>query len=101
MRIKSTGKKYPKKVYIIKFEDLVNNPYKMSKKIAKILNIRYSKSMKTTTLLGKQRNGNSTIRKTVKVKGSIYKSSVNRLLKNVIMPDEYKKIIAYINKVAI
>ena len=94
-------KKYPKKVYIIKFEDLVNNPKKMSKKIAKILNIRYSKSMITPTVLGKQSIGNSSFRKTGKVKGSIYKSSVNRLLKNVIMPDEYKKIIAYINKVAI
>ena len=40
-------KKYPDKIHIIKFEDLVNSPKKMSKKIANILNINYSKNMYT------------------------------------------------------
>ena len=94
-------KKYPKKIHIIKFEDLIDNPERISKKVAKILNIKYSKSMISPTVLGKQSIGNSSFGKTTKVKGRIYKSSVNRSLRNVKMPNEYEKIMAQINKVAI
>ena len=94
-------KKYPEKVHIIKFEDLVNNPKKTSKKIANILNINYSKNMLSPTVLGVKSIGNSSFKKNSKVKGKIYKNSINKKLKNVELPREYEKIIALIDKVAI
>ena len=94
-------KKYPKKIHIIKFEDLVNHPYKISKKISYLLGVKYSKKMLSPTVLGVKSLGNSSYKKDTTVKGKIYKTSINRQLKNVELPLEYSQIIAKINKVAI
>ena len=94
-------KKYPNKIHIVKFEDLVNYPEKTAKKLAKILKIKYTKKMLSPSILGEKSKGNSSYKKDEGVKGKIYKTSVNRTLVNVKMPREYSKIITYINKVAI
>ena len=94
-------KKYPNKIYLIKFEDLVNNPKSISKKICKILKIKYSKKMLSPTVLGKKSFGNSSYKKSKDIKGKIYKSTINRNLKDVILPKEYFSILKEINKMAI
>ncbi len=94
-------KKYPNKIHIIRFEDLVNNPKSISKKICKILKIKYSKKMLSPTVLGKKSFGNSSYKKSKDIKGKIYKSTINRNLKDVILPKEYFSILKQINKMAI
>lgn len=94
-------KKYPNKIHLIKFEDLVNNPRLVSKKVCKILKIKYSKKMLSPTVLGQKSFGNSSYKKSKDIKGKIYKSSINRSLNNVVLPKEYFSILNQINKMAI
>ena len=86
-------KKYPNKIFLVQFEDLVNNPDEVAKKLCKILNIKFSKSMTTPTILGKKHLGNSSFKKKTKVKGKIYSTSINRKLSGVDLPEEYFDIL--------
>lgn len=91
-------KKYPNKIYLIQFEDLINNPKRVMKKICKILNINFSHSLLKPTLLGKSHLGNSSFKKEKNQIGKIYKSVANRKLPNVELPNEYAEIIKLIKK---
>ena len=94
-------KKYPNKIYLIKFEDLVNNPKLISKKICKILKIKYSHKMISPTVLGQKSYGNSSYKKSKDIEGKIYKSTINRNLKDVLLPKEYFSILKHIDKMAV
>ena len=92
---------YPNKIHLVKFEDLVSKPEKVSRELCKLLNIKFSKNMLKPTLLGKKHLGNSSFKKSLNNKGKIYKSSINRKLNGVKMPQEYSQIINLISKKAI
>ena len=94
-------KKYPNKIIIVKFEDLVNNTEKVCRALCKKLNISFSKKMLLPTLLGKKSLGNSSFKKQKKYKGKIYKTSINKKLKDVKLPDEYSEILKMISEVSI
>ena len=57
--------------------------------------------MLSPTVLGKKSFGNSSYKKSKDIKGKIYKSTINRNLKDVILPKEYFSILKQINKMAI
>lgn len=81
-------KLYPKKILIVKFEDLSkksNNLY--LKKICKFLNINFSKNLKKKTSHGKEIMPNTSY-------GSLYQKTVRKKLveKNIQLPKEYKSI---------
>ena len=93
-------KKYPKKIIILKYEDLVNNTEKKLKMLCKILKIKFEKKMLSTTVLGTQSLGNSSFKKSKSVKGKVYDNSINRKL-DIKMPKEYKEIYSLIEKVCL
>ncbi len=93
-------KKYPDKIIIVKFEDLINDTKNTSKKLCKQLNIRYEKNMLNTSVLGNKSIGNSSFKKNKSVQGKVYKNSINRKL-NIDMPLEYKEIYKMIEKVSL
>lgn len=99
-KIKFLKKKYPDKIIIVKFEDLINDTKNTSKKLCKQLNIRYEKNMLNTSVLGNKSIGNSSFKKNKSVQGKVYKNSINRKL-NIDMPLEYKEIYKMIEKVSL
>ena len=94
-------KKYPNKIIIIKFEDIINQPKKVAKKLLKKLGLKFDKSVLSTSLLGVKSLGNSSYKKNKKIEGKYYKSSINRKLHNVSLPSEYDEIYKLINKNAL
>lgn len=93
-------KKYPNKIIILKYEDLVNNTEKKLKMLCKKLKIKFEKKMLSTTVLGTQSLGNSSFKKSKSVKGKVYDNSINRKL-GIKMPKEYKQIYSLIDKVCL
>ena len=91
-------KRYPNKIHLIQFEDMINNPKRVMKKICKVLNINFSSNLLKPTLLGKSHLGNSSFKKGKSQKGKIYKSVTNRILPNVELPNEYFEIVKLVKK---
>ena len=86
-------KKFPKKVTLIKYEDLVNNTEQTIKKLNKKLKINFEKIQLTPTTLKKPNKGNSSFPKEDKYFGKIYKNSMEEKFKNQVnLPKEYFEI---------
>ncbi len=86
-------KKYPKKVFFVKFEDLINDSDRVSKKICSILKIKYSKNLKKATILGRPVKGNSSFAKSNSVRGKFYKDPIKKKFPSKILPEEYFDIL--------
>lgn len=87
-------KLYPKKILIVKFEDLSkksNNLY--LRKVCKFLNINFSKNLKKNTSHGKEIIPNTSY-------GSLYQKVIRKKLieKKIQFPKEYKSIYKIVNK---
>mgnify|MGYP005993638111 FL=1 len=87
-------KLYPKKILIVKFEDLSkksNNLY--LRKVCKFLNFNFSKNLKKNTSHGKEIIPNTSY-------GSLYQKVIRKKLieKKIQFPKEYKSIYKIVNK---
>ena len=91
-------KKYPNNIFFIKFEDIISNPEKISKKICKILGIPFEKKMLHATIMNKKVLGNSSFKKSSQEKGKFYKSSLQKKIPVEILPAEYKEILHLIDR---
>ena len=85
-------KKYPNNLFIIKFEDLINNMEVILNKISTILNIKFDKCMLNPTFIGKNTQGNSSFYKKKRVSFNDYK---------IVLHKEYFDILDTLDKVAI
>ena len=90
-------KKYPDKILIVRYEDLTNKTEVVMRKICNFLSIKYEKILSEPTIFGQKSIGNSSFKKTKKFKGKIYKT-FSKFPSNIILPNEYKSIIKYVNK---
>ncbi len=89
-------KKYPKNVYIIKYEDMINKPKITIKKILKILKLKFNCQNLTPTLFDEPIIGNSSDLRNISI-GKIY-NTVSKFNKKYI-PKDYRKILYEIDKV--
>ena len=92
--------KYPNRVAIIKYEDMVDETSKCMKKLCKFLKIKFSKKLLIPTVFDIPSLGNSSFKKNENLRGKIYKKNIN-FPKNIHLPKEYKYIIKTINKYAL
>lgn len=83
--------KYPSNLFIIKFEDLINDRKKILKKISSTLNIKFNLNMLEPTVIGKSTVGNSSFHNKKKNLFAEY---------NINLHKEYYDIINYLEKVA-
>ena len=93
--------KYPKKIFFIKYEDLINNKNKTIKKISNLLGVKSEKIMKVPTILGKLSLGNSSFKKTKDYAGKVYRDPLKRQLPKKILPKEYFDILKEVYKYTI
>ena len=93
-------KKYPKKIFFVRFEDLLKNPEILAKKLCKKLGIKFNNKLKIPTLLEKKVKGNSSFKKSDKYKGKFYQEPLENQIKfpKELLPDEYFEIYAEVNK---
>ena len=95
-------KKYPKKVLLINYENLVNSPEKSMRMILKKINVKYDKKNKIPTIQDKLVAGNSSFIVSDHLKlGKIYKNDFFKKFKlneKVKFNDEYYDILKYLNK---
>lgn len=89
--------KFPNKIILIQYEDLIKNPKKLVNKLLERIKISKIKKLETT-ILGKPNYGNSSYTLTNIKAGSIYKRKNNLKLKDSQIPFEYKKIMKLIKK---
>jgi hypothetical protein len=85
--------KYPKNLYILKFEDLIEKRKETIMKISSILNIKFTKKMLEPSVIGVSTEGNSSFHK--KNKRNYFNS------KDITLHKEYHDIINYLDEVAI
>ncbi len=96
-------KKYPKKIILVKFEDLINNPELVFKKINNFLKIKTNVKNIKMRILGKRVYGNSSSKISKKTnKYGVYKPEGSEYFfdKNI-LPPEYFDIIKKVNKFSI
>ena len=95
-------KKFPKKVFLINYENLVNSPEKSMKMILGKIGVKYEKKNKFPTIQNKLVAGNSSFTSNGNSKlGKIYKNNFFKKFKineKVKFNDEYYDILKYINK---
>lgn len=91
-------KKYPSNIEIIKYEDLVLNTNHIIKKVTVNLDIKFNRNLLKPTLLKKKILGNSSFKIQKEKAGTIYNRKQNNFDLNL-LPKEYNKILAYIEKV--
>ena len=95
-------KKFPKKVFLINYENLVNSPEKSMKMILGKIGVKYEKKNKFPTIQNKLVAGNSSFTSNGNSKlGKIYKNNFFNKFKineRVKFSDEYYDILEYINK---
>ena len=89
---------YPSNIVIIKYEDLVLNTNHIMKKVAINLDIKFNRNLLKPTLLKKKTFGNSSFKIHKEKAGAIYTRKKNNFDLNL-LPKEYNKILAYIEKV--
>ena len=95
-------KKFPKKVFIISYENLVNYPERSMKLISKKLKVNFEKANRYPSIQDKLVSGNSSFDvKSHSKPGKIYKNNFLNDFKikdKVKMTNEYYDIVKYINK---
>lgn len=95
-------KKFPKKVFIISYENLVNYPERSMKLISKKLKVNFEKANRYASIQDKLVSGNSSFDvKSHSKPGKIYKNNFLNYFKikdKVKMTNEYYDIVKYINK---
>ena len=95
-------KKFPKRVFIISYENLVKYPEKSMRLILKKLNVKFEKINKYTTIQDKLVLGNSSFNvKSRSKSGKVYKNNFLKEFKikdKVKMTTEYYDILKYLNK---
>ena len=91
--------KYPKNVFIIKYEDMVKDTKNTMKRLSKKLGIKYDDILSRPTIINKKHLGNSSFKKSNKYLGKIFykkkKFDIRRL------PNEYKSILESIKKLKV
>ena len=92
--------KYPDKVAIIKYEEMVYSTPSCMRKLCKFLKIKFSKKMLNPTVLDIPSLGNSSFKKSEQFRGKIYKKK-SSFPKTIQLPDEYKEIMKNIDKHAL
>ena len=91
-------KKYPKKIFFLKYEDMVEKPKKVFKNISDTLKVNYNFFDFTPTTLGIPNKGNSSFGKQDSKKGLIYKDSNKNNFPKKILPQEYFQILSEVHK---
>ena len=96
-------KKYPDRIILVKFEDLIEKPLNTYEKICKKLKVKKTSKNFKTKILGKSVEGNSSNKRNKKVnKFGIYKPEGNRFkFDKSVMPEEYWEILKIIKKFSI
>ena len=97
-------KKFPKRVFIVSYENLIKYPEKSMRSIFKKLNVNFEKINKYTTIQDKPVSGNSSFNiksQSLSQSGKVYKNNFLKEFKikdRVKMSNEYYDILKYLNK---
>ena len=97
-------KKFPKRVFIVSYENLIKYPEKSMRLIFKKLNVNFEKINKYTTIQDKPVSGNSSFNiksQSQSQSGKVYKNNFLKEFKikdKVKMSNEYYDILKYLNK---
>lgn len=95
-------KKYPDKIDLITFENLIQNTHRSINAVCKKLDVNIEKISTVPTTLGVKNKGNSSFAKSNQFKGKVFSEPLNtKFDDNVKLPNEYFEILEKINEVSI